>query len=75
MLFYDPAKADPKFCRNIRTKMSYVPSSSQEHVAELSSSAQHWCVLTQGVCGPDGGFVQPSECGNGRDCFESIESE
>ena len=73
MLFYDPLKSDPKFCKHIRTKMSYVPSSDPDHVAELGSSAQHWCGCTQNPFGPDGNFVQPSECQQERTCFESIE--
>jgi hypothetical protein len=77
MLFYDPANNDPRFCRNIRTKMSYVPGSSEDpaHLAELSSTAIHWCVCTQGAVGPDGRFVTPYECGSERACFETTEVE
>jgi hypothetical protein len=71
MLFYDPANNDTRFCRNIRTKMSYCPTADEEHIAELSSTAIHWCVCTQGATGPDGRFVAPFECHNERECFES----
>lgn len=75
MLFYDPAKNDPRICRNIRTKMSYCPSSDEEHVAEISSTAIHWCTCTQIATGPDGRFVTPWECDDQRECFESTEVE
>jgi len=73
MLFYDPAKSVPNICRNIRTKMSYVPSSSEEYTSELSTTAQHWCICTMNPTGPDGNFVTPGECDPERECFESPE--
>jgi hypothetical protein len=73
MLFYDPANSDPKICRHIRTKMSYVPSSDPDYVPELGTSAQHWCIRTMQHCGPDGHFVTPGECDHARECFEAPE--
>ena len=65
----------PGLCRHLRTKRYYYGSIEQVlEVAELSSTAQFWCLRTMRVIGPDEGPVTAAACRDGRSCCEPAEA-
>src|SRR5213594_3469432 len=53
-----PASGLPGLCRHLRTKRYYYGSTDEVlEVADLSTTAQFWCLRTMRVVGPDEGFV------------------
>lgn len=60
----------PPVCKNLRTKVSYVPADrSPDYLRESSPTAQYWCLRTMQSLGPDDRVVCPEECQTGRKCF------
>jgi hypothetical protein len=67
------AEPDPFLCRHLRTKTWLAPDAFGDgDPRQSSSTAQYWCLRTMRPDGPDGGFVLPEECTDGRICFEAI---
>jgi hypothetical protein len=65
-------RASP-FCAHLRTKKSYFlrePALKEEDL--LDASGYCWCRKTMIALGPDGDAARPSDCREGRACFESI---
>jgi hypothetical protein len=61
----------PGMCAHLRTKRYYYGSTDEVlEVAELSTTAQFWCLRTMRVVGPDEGYVSPATCRPGRACCE-----
>lgn len=66
-----PAAGLPGACRHLRTKRYYYGSTAETlEVADLSTTAQFWCLRTMRVIGPDEGYVSPSSCRVGRGCCD-----
>jgi hypothetical protein len=66
-----PADDLPGLCRHLRTKRYYYGSTDEVlEVADLSTTAQFWCLRTMRVVGPDEGSVSPATCRAGRGCCE-----
>jgi hypothetical protein len=66
-----PGDGVPGLCRHLRTKRYYYGSiEAVLEVAELSSTAQFWCLRTMRVVGPDEGAVTAASCRDGRSCCE-----
>ena len=66
-----PENGLPGLCRNLRTKRYYYGSIEQTlESADLSTTAQFWCLRTMRVVGPDQGSVSARECRAGRSCCE-----
>ena len=61
-------------CKYHRSKEYYVANLSQEFYIPLEKQ-DCWCLLTQGVAGPDDKLVSASGCGPHRECFRSQLSE
>ncbi len=61
-------------CRHLRTKKYYygTPRESLES-ADLSTTAQFWCLRTMRVVGPDEGSVTARSCRPPRSCCEPAE--
>jgi len=67
-----PADGLPGLCRHLRTKRYYYGSTDEVlEVAELSTTAQFWCLRTMRVVGPDEGYVTAATCRAGRSCCET----
>ena len=63
------------YCRHLRTKRYYYGSAGELlEVAELSTTAQFWCLRTMRVVGPDDGYVAATACRAGRSCCELPEA-
>jgi len=59
------------YCRHLRTKRYYYGSAGELlEVAELSTTAQFWCLRTMRVVGPDEGYVTAAACRAGRTCCD-----
>ncbi|HEV8699823.1 MAG TPA: hypothetical protein VGV60_00965 [Candidatus Polarisedimenticolia bacterium] len=70
-----PAEGLPGLCRHLRTKRYYYGSTDEVlEVAELSTTAQFWCLRTMRVVGPDEGYVTVVSCRAGRSCCEPPEA-
>jgi hypothetical protein len=66
-----PADGIPGLCRHLRTKRYYYGTSDEVlEVADLSTTAQFWCLRTMRVVGPDQGSVSAAACRPGRSCCE-----
>jgi len=64
-----PEEGIPGFCIHLRTKRYYYGSIDQVlEVADLSTTAQFWCLRTMQVVGPDEEVVSPRTCRAGRSC-------
>lgn len=64
-----PGDGAPGMCVHLRTKRYYYGSADDVlEVADLSTTAQFWCLRTMRVVGPDEGFVSPATCRAGRAC-------
>ena len=69
-----PSAGLPGMCRHLRTKRYYYGSTGEViEVAELSTTAQFWCLRTMRVVGPDEGYVSPATCRAGRVCCDPSE--
>jgi hypothetical protein len=70
-----PMEGLPGLCRHLRTKRYYygAPEEILES-AELSTTAQFWCLRTMRVVGPDEGRVSARSCRDGRSCCEPSEA-
>ncbi len=67
-----PSDGLPGLCRHLRTKRYYYGSTDEVlEVAELSTTAQFWCLRTMRVVGPDEGYVTAAACRAGRSCCET----
>jgi hypothetical protein len=65
----------PGLCRHLRTKRYYYGSTAEVlEVAELSTTAQFWCLRTMRVVGPDEGSVSAAACRPGRVCCDLADS-
>ncbi|MBI1950082.1 MAG: hypothetical protein HYS34_01810 [Acidobacteria bacterium] len=65
----------PGLCRHLRTKRYYYGSTDEVlEVAELSTTAQFWCLRTMRVVGPDEGYVTAAACRAGRSCCETTDA-
>ncbi|HYS78045.1 MAG TPA: hypothetical protein VEO94_04350 [Candidatus Dormibacteraeota bacterium] len=70
-----PAGDLPGLCIHLRTKRYYYGSIDEVlEVAELSTTAQFWCLRTMRVVGPDEEFVSPGTCRAGRTCCNLSEA-
>ena len=68
-----PAAGVRGLCTHLRTKRYYYGSSDDVlEVAELSTTAQFWCLRTMRMVGPDEGYVSPAACRVGRACCEAL---
>ena len=66
-----PETGLPGTCRHLRTKRYYSGSTAEVlEVADLSTTAQFWCLRTMRVIGPDEGYVSPAACRAGRSCCD-----
>jgi hypothetical protein len=77
----DPATARgdagglPGFCRHLRTKRYYYGTIEETiETADLSTTAQFWCLRTMRVIGPDEAPVTARACRAGRACCEAAEA-
>ena len=61
-------------CKYHRSKEYYIANLSNEFYLPLVSQ-DCWCLLTQGVAGPDDGLVDGGDCNGSRTCFRSQISE
>ena len=57
-------------CKNHRSKQYFVASDGGEFYLP-SQRSDCWCMLTQGVIGPDDKLVSADDCSEGRNCFSS----
>jgi len=65
----------PGLCRHLRTKRYYYGSPGETlETAELSTTAQCWCLRTMRVVGPDERPVTAQACRPGRDCCEPADA-
>ncbi|HEU4401213.1 MAG TPA: hypothetical protein VFT43_03840 [Candidatus Polarisedimenticolia bacterium] len=65
------SKGLPGLCRHLRTKRYYYGTTEETlETAELSTTAQFWCLRTMRVIGPDEGLVSASTCHADRRCCE-----
>ena len=65
----------PGLCRHLRTKRYYYGSIDEVlEVADLSTTAQFWCLRTMRVVGPDEGSVSAAACHAGRSCCEPTDA-
>jgi len=63
-----PPDGLPGLCRHLRTKRYYYGSPDETlETAELSTTAQFWCLRTQRAVGPDERLVSAVACRAGRD--------
>jgi hypothetical protein len=70
-----PAGDLPGLCRHLRTKRYYYGSAEEVlETADLSTTAQFWCLRTMRVVGPDQGSVSAQACRAGRSCCEPPEA-
>ena len=64
-------------CKNLRSKMYYVPTvtgATEINMEKDDSTAQYWCLKTMQAVGPDDMSVVRTQCCNSfRTCFESRE--
>jgi len=52
--------------------MYIVQAQSEDNPLYTNDMAEpHWCLKTMGIYGPDGDLVDPKECREGRECYES----
>ncbi|MBW7998462.1 MAG: hypothetical protein FVQ81_18195 [Candidatus Glassbacteria bacterium] len=63
-----------KVCKYHRSKEYYLANLNQEYYLPLASQ-DCWCLITQGVAGPDDGLVSAGDCNPMRECFKSQLSE
>ncbi len=63
-----------RVCKYHRSKEYYIANLSQEFYLPLQSQ-DCWCLLTQGVAGPDDSLVEAGDCNPSRSCFRSQISE
>ena len=69
-----PRAGLPGLCRHLRTKKYYYGTIEEVlKTADLSTTAQFWCLRTQRVVGPDDGSVSVEACRAGRGCCEPTE--
>jgi len=63
----------PLPCIHLRRKSMYiVQAQSEDNPLYTNDMAEpHWCLKTMGIYGPDGDLVDPKECREGRECYES----
>lgn len=67
-----PADGLPGLCRHLRTKKYYYGSVEETlETADLSTTAQFWCLRTMRVVGPDERLVAAHACRPGRSCFDA----
>jgi hypothetical protein len=60
------------FCGDLRSKKFFMTNRIAQKAEEyLDLSGHCWCYHTQQVVGPDGGFVEPDACVEGRKCYRS----
>lgn len=70
-----PAQGLPGLCRHLRTKRYYYGSTGETlETADLSSTAQFWCLRTMRVVGPDQSPVTAHDCRAGRGCCEPTDT-
>jgi hypothetical protein len=67
-----PDEGLPGLCRHLRTKRYYYGTIEETlETADLSTTAQFWCLRTMRVIGPDESPVTPGACRAGRGCCEA----
>lgn len=67
----DGANALDQRCGSIRWKGMFIDA---EWDPATASASEHvcWCVLTQGVVGPDGQVVAEDVCNITRSCYQAV---
>jgi len=70
-----PTDGLPGLCRHLRSKRYYYGTVDQAlESAELSTTAQYWCLRTMRVVGPDQGAVSVASCRGGRSCCDPADA-
>jgi len=70
-----PSDGLPGLCRHLRSKRYYYGTVDQaRESAELSTTAQYWCLRTMRVVGPDQGAVSVAACRYGRACCDPADA-